>query len=89
MLIRRDPKGRDRGMNNLERLWSGPFEVMERVGRGRYRISAEKGETIVTVSIMKPFRDPVCGNRVPLHFCTFTPTRRRWWTLRVSLSKIF
>ena len=70
VLICRDPKGRDRGMNKLERLWNGPFEVMERVGRGRYRISAEKGETIVPVSIMKPFRDPVSGNRVPLHFYT-------------------
>ena len=57
-------------MNKLERLWKEPFQVMERVGRGRYRISAEKGETMVSVSIMKPFRDPVSGNRVPLPFYT-------------------
>ena len=57
-------------MNKLERLWNGPFEVMERVGRGWYRISAEKGETIVSVSIMIPFRDPVSGDRVPPQFYT-------------------
>ena len=71
MLICCDPEGRDRGVNKLERLWKGPLEVMEHVGRGRYRISAEKGETIVPIPIMRPFRDPVSGNRVPLHFYTY------------------
>ena len=54
----------------LDRIWTGPAEVLERVGTGRYRVYTHKGEQILESVRLKPYQAPISGNQPPLHFYT-------------------
>ena len=56
--------------SKVDRIWTGPAEVLERVGTGRYRVYTHKGEQILESVRLKPYYPPISGNQPPLHFYT-------------------
>ena len=62
----------------LDRLWEGPFEVMQRLGSGRYLISKQirKGGKVRELQAdsyrLKPYIPHLDGQEAPLHYYTDT-----------------
>ena len=56
--------------SKVDESWTGPAEVLERVGTGRYRVYTHKGEQILEIVMLKPYYPPISGNQPPLHFYT-------------------
>ena len=69
MRIHKDLKNNS-NTTKLDRIWTGPAEVLERVGTGRYRVYTHKGEQILESVRLKPYQAPISGNQPPLHFYT-------------------
>ena len=56
--------------SEVDRMWTGPSEVLGRVGTGRYRLYTHKGEQILESVRLEPHYPPISGNQPPLHFYT-------------------
>ena len=49
----------DRDYTELDRVWKGPAEILQRVGVGRYKVATEKTEKILHTVDLKPCLDPL------------------------------
>ena len=61
-------EGLDKEATKLSRLWKGPVEILQRVGKGRYRVNTEKGERVYHTLDLKPCVEPVDGGSHPVHW---------------------
>ena len=48
--------------SKVEQIWTGPAEVLESLGTGRYRVYTHKGEQILESVRLKPYYPPISGN---------------------------
>ena len=60
--------GMDRRSTKLSRLWKGRFEVLQRVGSGRYKIHTEKGEKYFHAMDLKLCLEPLDRGSNPVHW---------------------
>ena len=51
--VRNLPKGEDRHFDKLARIWSGPYEVLQIMGGGRYRVATAQGPQILGIGRLK------------------------------------
>ena len=51
--VRNLPTGEDRHFDKLARIWSGPYEVLEIMGGGRYRVATAQGPQILGMGRLK------------------------------------
>ena len=51
--VRNLPKSEDRHFDKLARIWSGPYEILEIMGGGRYRVATAQGPHILGMGRLK------------------------------------
>ena len=51
--VRNLPKSEDRHFDKLARIWSGPYEILEIMGGGRYRVATAQGPQILGIGRLK------------------------------------
>ena len=51
--VRNLPKSEDRHFDGLARIWSGPYEILEIMGGGRYRVATAQGPQILGIGRLK------------------------------------
>ena len=51
--VRNLPKSKDRHFDKLARICSGPYEILEIIGRGRYRVATAQGPQILGIGRLK------------------------------------
>ena len=77
----------DRDYTQLDRVWKGPAEILQRVGVGRYKVATEKGEKILHTVDLKPCLDPL--DQLPPPPIIGTRLSRTWWNKISMLWKVY